>query len=68
MPYILHIERKVGKQKYKFKMEVPSPTRKDAIEQFNKYADRHDGETILISCRLLREDMDPDDPDGETIE
>jgi len=51
MTYILHIERKVGKTRYRFKMEIEAKGRKEAIEAFNTYADRHVGESILISCR-----------------
>lgn len=63
--YILTIERKWNKQKYRFKMEVPFTSRKEAIKAFNEYADKHDGESILVSCRLVREDVDPDDPDKD---
>jgi hypothetical protein len=51
MTYILHIERKVGKHRYRFKMEIEAASRPKAIEAFNTYADRHVGESILISCR-----------------
>jgi hypothetical protein len=61
--YVLHIERRRDKQKYRFKLAIDVPSRKKAIEEFNRYADMHDGESILISCRLEREDVDPDNPD-----
>jgi hypothetical protein len=51
MTYILHIERKWQGKKYRFKLAVEAPSRKEAIRAFNEYADRHDGESILISCR-----------------
>jgi len=62
--YVLHIERKNGSQKYRFKLQVPSLSRQDALAQFNVVADRYQGETKLISCRRLSEDLDPDDPDA----
>jgi len=64
MSYVLHIERKWSGKKYRFKIEVDVPSRKKAIEEFNRYADMHEGESTLISCRLVRDDIDPDDPDA----
>jgi hypothetical protein len=64
MSHILHIERIDGKMKYRFKMTVPSESRKQAIEIFNTVADRYHGESRLISCRKVSEDIDPDDPDS----
>ena len=51
MTYILHIERKIGRQHYRFKMEVEAASRPEAIAAFNTYADRHEGVSILISCK-----------------
>jgi hypothetical protein len=63
MPYILHIERQQGRMKYRFKLQVPSSRRQEAIAQFNEVAARYPGASTLISCRRVDDDLDPDNPD-----
>jgi hypothetical protein len=63
MPYILHIERQQGRMKYRFKLQVPSSKRQEAIAQFNEAAARYPGASTLISCRRVDDDLDPDNPD-----